>query len=53
MKCCCAHTELHGSGRDGLAGSHERDCSQAKLGGEWRGMEEASQKKAESSHCFG
>ena len=35
MKFCCAHAELLGRGRDGFAGSHERECSQAELGGEW------------------
>ena len=27
MQCCCAQPELHGPGRDGFAGSHERDCA--------------------------
>ena len=29
------HAELHGGGRDRFASSHERDCAQTKLGGEW------------------
>ena len=51
MQCCRAHPELHGGGRDGFAGSHESDCSQANPAGNGRGMDEASQRRP-NLHTF-